>query len=1175
MLSRWWQAPNLMVPFPRALTYTLWMPTCASCGASNADDSQFCAKCGSPLQAPTGAAREVRKTVTVVFTDVTGSTAMGERLDPESLRRVMSRYFVTMREVLERHGGTVEKFIGDAIVAVFGVPTLHEDDALRAVRAAAEMRAALAALNEELEADWGVAIDVRTGVNSGEVVAGDRVAGEALVIGDAVNVAARLEQAAAPGEILIGEATHRLVRNAVVVEPVESLLLKGKAGPTPAVRLLEVLEGVESFARRLDSPMVGRDRQLDSLRRAFEGVAADRASHLFTILGTAGVGKSRLVEEFVHDVGGRAQVLRGRCLSYGHGITFWPVAEVVRGAAGLQDFDESETVERKIAGLLAGDEYASAIANRLAQVIGVAPGSAPPEEAQWAVRRLLETLGASDPVVVVFDDIHWGEPAFLDLIDHVADSARDASILLICTARPEFLDSRGGWAGGKLNATSILLEPLSDDQSKSLISNLLGAADLADDVRQRIVRAADGNPLFVEQMLAMLIDDGLVRSEQGRWVATGDQVEVSVPPTIAALLSARLDRLDAEERDLMGRASVVGKVFYRGAVLELSTEPVGVRIDTLLQSLVRKDLIRPDRSTLPGEDAYRFRHILVQESAYGALPKGVRATLHERFADWLEQAAGDHAEEQGEIIGYHLEQGYRYREELGAVTDEHRAIAHRAAARLSSGGIRSFARSDYPSAVNLLSRASSLLPGGDPARVALLPDLAAALEEAQRRGEADAVWAEAIDAARTLADDRLLAHALIQHWRWRLERSEEVEEATRDAEWAMSIFDAAGDDRGLARAWRLRGGIGWVWKQRAAEEEEAVEHALAHARRAGDAYEEYDCFASLARTLVRGPTPAQAGIDRCVELLVQYNNQRSVEAQMYHALAHLNARLGAFEQAREFGARCRAFYRDTGQQAYFDFMVEVLGDIEMVAGDPAAAERVLREGYEALAARGEQSPAHAAFLARSICSQERWDDAEPYATFAASEAISVFGPMGKGSLARVRAHQGRVDEAELLAREAVAQLEGTDFLTDRADVLTDAADVFLVAGRASEAADALGLALTLYQQKGDIVTPPRIQAMLDGIRPTTAFFGGGGGGGGLGGFLVWGVAGGGVGGAGGGGAAEGVSGDRGADHGGAHHSAAQARASQFRLSATRPRARAGPARTSRRRQRQPAGPGSG
>jgi tetratricopeptide (TPR) repeat protein len=452
----------------------------------------------------------------------------------------------------------------------------------------------------------------------------------------------------------------------------------------------------------------------------------------------------------------------------------------------------------------------------------------------------------------------------------------------------------------------------------------------------------------------------------------------------------------------------------------------------------------------------------------------------------MERAAGDHADEQGEIIGYHLEQAYRYRLQLGAVTDEHRAIARRAAARLSSGGLRSSARSDYASAVNLLSRAVELLPGDDPARVALLPDLASAFEDADRRDDADPIWAEAIDGARALSDDRLLAHALVQHWRWRLARSEEVEEATGDAQWAMSIFEAAGDDRGLARAWRLRGSIAWQWKRHAAGEEDAVGHALAHARKAGDAYEEYDCFGSLARTLARGPTPAQAGIDRCSELLVRYTNQRSVEAQMHHALAHLYARLGTFDQAREFAIRCRAFYRDTGQLLTFAFWGEIHGDIEMLAGDPAAAEGFLREGYDAYKAIGEESPPLAALLARAICMQGRWDDAEPLAAFAASNEGSIFAATAKGSLARVRAHQGRVDEAEQLVREAVVELEGTDFLTDHADVLTDAADVFLVAGRADEAADALTLAMTLYEQKGDIVTPPRIRAAIGEIHTSSA-----------------------------------------------------------------------------------------
>ena len=1062
------------------------MQICPSCSAENPAGMRFCGKCGTALEMSAAAMRDVRRTVTVVFTDVTGSTEMGERLDPESLRRVMSRYFAAMREVLERHGGTVEKFIGDAVVAVFGIPTLHEDDALRAVRAAAGMREALITLNERLMADVGVAIAMRTGVNTGDVVAGDPNADGSLVTGDAVNVAARLEQAAAPGEILLGEATHRLVREAVVVEPVEPLALKGKAQPTAAVRLVRVIEGVEPYARHLDSPMVGRDRQLDALRRAFDDTTTDQACRLFTILGTAGVGKSRLMEEFVESVEGRATVLRGRCLSYGQGITFWPVAEVVRAAAGLADFDDPETVERRLNEVLLGVEHAGAIAARLAELIGVTSGSAPPEEAQWAVRRLFEVIGERGPLVVVFDDLHWGEPSFLDMIDHVADAARDASILLICTARPEFLDARAGWAGGKLNATSILLEPLTDAQSESLIANLLGSTGLAENVRSRIVQAAGGNPLFVEQMLAMLIDDGLIHSVGGQWVAADPDLVVTVPPTIAALLSARLDRLEPAERDLIGRASVAGKVFYRGAVAEPGPESPAVSADELLKALVRKDLIRPDRSTLMGEDAYRFRHILVQESAYAALPKAARAALHERFADWLERAARGHEGEQDEILGYHLERAYRYREELGTLTDEHAAVARRAAERLSAAGTRASARSDYPAAANLFSRASSLLPADDPMRIELMLDLGWIAATIDDEARADRLWTEAIDRARAQADDRLLAHALVQRWRWKLGGLlSDVDEAETDAEWAMGIFERAGDERGLARAWSLRGMIAWNRGQ-AAGEEAAVEEALQHARTAGDLAEENEAFSTLSRDIVRGATPADVGIRRCEELMAQYANQRSVEASMFHVLGHLTARRGEFDRARESARRCRDFYRDTGQQATSDFMAEISYDIEMVAGEPAAAERLLREGTEPLAAHGERPPLLESFLARALCGQGRWNDAEPHAEVAAASGRELAVPVGKGSLARVRAHQGRVDEGETLAREAVALLAGTDFLIDRADVMADLADVLLVAGRADEAADALDQALSLYEQKGDIVTSVRIRAQRDELRGSSA-----------------------------------------------------------------------------------------
>jgi len=568
------------------------VPTCSNCAKESPESFQFCPYCGAPLQSQP-AAREVRKIVTVVFCDVTGSTALGERLDPESLARVMHRYFNEMQRAVERHGGTVEKFIGDAVMAVFGVPQLHEDDALRAVRAAADMRNALFSLNEELRREHGFAIRTRIGVNTGQVLVGNLSPEKGLVTGDAVNVAARLEQAARPGEVLIGEATYRLAKDALEVESLDPLPLKGKRERVRAYRLLRVIAGPISHAPRLSSPMVGRRRELALLRQSFGRVVSDRACHLFTVLGSAGVGKSRLVEEFLERLEDQATVLRGRCLPYGEGITYWPVVEVVKQATGLLDFDPPREVERKLDSVLKNDEGASLISGGVAQILGVTEGVAVPEETPWAIRRFLEALSRRRPLVVVFDDIHWGERTFLDLIEHIADWSRDAAILLVCMARPELFDSRPGWAGGKLNAASITLEPLTEKECDLLIDNLLGRTELVENVRARVAEAAEGNPLFVEQMLSMLIDDGLVRREDGRWVATGDLSRVSVPPNVFALLSARLDRLEPEERAVLERASVVGKVFYRGAVRELSSEQSRTRVDSHLMSLIREEVIAP------------------------------------------------------------------------------------------------------------------------------------------------------------------------------------------------------------------------------------------------------------------------------------------------------------------------------------------------------------------------------------------------------------------------------------------------------------------------------------------------------------------------------------------------------------------------------------------------------
>jgi class 3 adenylate cyclase len=609
-----------------------------------------------------------RKTVTILFSDVTGSTALGEHLDPESLREVIQRYFAAMRTVIERHGGTVEKFIGDAVMAVFGVPKVHEDDALRAVRAAADMQSALDPLNDELERGWGTRIQARIGVNTGEVVAADPESGQSFVSGDAVNVAARLEQAAEPGEVLLGEPTYRLVRTAVIAEPLGPLAAKGKAEPLPAYRLVVVESGAEILPRRFDSPLVGRAQELQAIRNAFEEAASISSSRLATIIGHPGVGKSRLTHEVVATLGERARVLRGRCLPYGEGITFWPVVEALQEAAGLDEADSADQARAKIAATLSADED-PVVTERLAAIVGLGGGAGAIQESFWAIRRWLEHMAGQRPVLVVFDDIQWAEPTFLDLVQYLATFATGRPILLLCLARPELLEVRSDW--GDLG-TVIRLEPLGPDESQRMLANLLGGAGASEEAQRQIVAAAGGNPLFIEEMLRMLVDDGFLVREREAWVAHGDLSRMGAPETVQAVIAARLDRLDPPERAVLQRASVVGEVFWWGAVGELSDEGDAVLVGRSLQALVRKELIRPGPTTFAGEDAFRFGHLLIRDVAYDSIPKKVRADLHARFATWVEQRAGERAVEYEEIVGYHAEQAHRYLAELGPL-DEHGA----------------------------------------------------------------------------------------------------------------------------------------------------------------------------------------------------------------------------------------------------------------------------------------------------------------------------------------------------------------------------------------------------------------------------------------------------------------------------------------------------------------------
>ena len=1130
------------------------MALCQRCGEENPDRARFCLNCGAPLQ-PAAPTREVRKIVTVVFADVAGSTTLGEQRDPEAMRRVMARYFAVMRGVIERHGGTVEKFIGDAVMAVFGIPVLHEDDALRAVRAAAAMRAALEELNDELAREWGVTLSARIGVNTGEVVAGDATVGQTLVTGDAVNTAARLEQSAAPGEVLIGEQTYLLVRDAVRVEPLGALSLKGKEGAVAAYRLLEVLPDAPGHLRRLDSPLVGRERERLALEHALERTISGRSCQLFTVLGAAGVGKSRLVQEFLVSAGERGDVLRGRCLPYGEGITFWPVLEIVRAAAGIADTDDVGSARGKIEAALGDEPDRDLIAERVADVVGVggavvrgnadvpsgaavpggaagaaagdgsvdgsraaagdgsvdgsraaagdgsvdgsraaagdgsvdgsrASGSA--EETFWAVRKLLESLAQQRPLVVVVDDIHWAEPTLLDLIEHIADWSRDAPLLLVCLARPELLEDRPTWGGGKLNATTILLDPLDETETDELIDNLLGGSGLDAAARGRIREAAEGNPLFVEEMIAMLVDDGLLRRSDGRWDPVTDLSRIPVPPSIHALLAARLDRLQPPERRVVDRAAVVGKVFWRGAVAELSPEVERPAVGANLMTLVRKDLIRLDRSTFTGDEAFRFRHLLIRDAAYEGIPKEERSQLHERFGGWLERTAGDRVAEYEEIIAYHLEQAARYRAALGPLDPRARRVGERAAEHLLSAAGRARARGDPSATAHLLRRAADLLPAEDARRAEALPALAEALIDRGELAEAEEVLNGAVETATRAGLERAEWRARVLQAQLAANVDPEGSSARgeRVAAEAIERFERLGDELGLSWAWTLRSEADG--RGRDADRLEALDRAAEYARRAGDDAAVRRLVQRLGAMLLWGPPPVSDGLARLDSIAREAAGDRGTEAWVLRTRAGLRAMEGRFDEARELLETSRRILLDLGQRYGLPAISNVAGLVETLAGDHAAAERVLAEGCRMLEEMGEKGylSTQAAAAANACAEQGKLSEAMRYAQISRETAASddaASQTLWRTAVAKVRLAEGRQEEAERLAREAIEALEDADYVSMQADALVVLARVLAGATdtrRRQEAIEALRRANELYERKGIVVLRERLERML-------------------------------------------------------------------------------------------------
>ncbi len=1061
-------------------SHTRQVPVCAQCSTENPPVARFCLACGSPLEtAPPP--QEFRKVVTIVFSDLKGSTSLGERLDSESLREVMTRYFDAMRAELERHGGVVEKFIGDAVMAVFGLPKLHEDDALRAVRAAAGMQRVLQELNEELDRHWGVTLANRTGVNTGEVVAGDPSTGQRLVTGDAVNVAARLEQAADEQEVLLGDLTYRLVREYVEVEPVEPLELRGKAEPVPAYRLASVQEDAER-PRRLDAPLVGRERELELLGSALDAAVHEHRCALVTVIGEAGVGKSRLVDEFVSMLAGEATVLRGRCLPYGDGITFWPLAEVVRQASGIAERDTLEIAESKLRSLALDDD----VVERVASAVGLSATPLPLQELLWGARKLLEALARERPLVVIFDDIQWAEPTFLELLEHVVDTAH-APLLLVCPTRRELVERQPEWSTTP-RSQRLELEPLSDEETGAVAEHLLGQAGLEDHIRSRVVDAAEGNPLFVEQLLSMLIDEGLIRFEAGCWRSLGEIDRMSVPPTIQALLATRLDYLEPEERSVIEPAAVIGQVFVRDAVEHLVPEHVRSRIDAHLASLTDKQFIRRDPSRPPEEQAFRFHHILIRDTTYEGVLKRGRATLHERFVEWADTVNREGAVEYEEILGYHLEQAHRYLAELGPLDDHGRTLGADASRRLAGAGHRAFARGDVRAAANLLGRAGAVLPESDHARLELLPDYGEALLQVGRFQEAQAVLDETIESGKTAGLEDVRAHAQLVRLLVRLRAGDPEgwrDEAAVVIAEAMAVFESEGDHGGLATAWRL---LAWTHGTAChfGLAAEASERALYHARLAGDPRQETRAATAYAAAAVLGPTPVSEAIERCDSAVEQVSGDRQSEGILLALLASLHAMRGGFDQARELSARGRAMLEELGLGVEVARAGLEAWRVEMLAGDTVAGERELRRSYDLLVEMGEKYllSTVGGLLGQTLYALGRLEEVEPLGRHArelATEDDVGTQALWRCLIGKTLARQGSFEEAETLVREALALLASTDAVLLRYGVLLDLAEVQRLAGLDARAA--LEEAFVLAESKGSEVMARAVANLLAAPAP--------------------------------------------------------------------------------------------
>jgi class 3 adenylate cyclase len=1021
--------------------------------------ARFCPACAAPVDAP--AAVTARRIVTVLFSDVAGSTELGERLDPEAVRNVINRYFADVSAALERHGGRIEKFVGDGVVGLFGDPVGHEDDALRCVRAAIEARDAVGALGDELEATIGVRLGVRIGICTGEVVIGTAPAGHREVTGDTMNTAARLEAAAPVGGILIAASTHRLVRDAVDAEAVASLALKGKVAPVAAFRLDGLRRG--RAERAATAAMVGRARERRILQDAYDRVADERSCQLVTVLGTPGVGKSRLVGEFLAGLEGVATVAGGRCLSYGEGITYWALAEAVRTLAGIREEDSPAEVRTRLS-LVAGPDAIDEVGS----LLGLAGARARIEDARVALRRMLTAIARERPLVLVLDDVQWGEPPLLDLIDHLAEWLTDASVLLVCMARPELLDERAGWGGGKLNSTTLLLEPLSVADSGTLVRALLGPV-VPRDVADRITTAAEGNPLFVEELIGMLADDGhLRRTEQGIEVAETIQ-RLELPATIQAILTARLDLLSVDELGIVERGSIEGQVFHLGTVEALGVD-AGVMVSTV-PLLTRKQLLRSDQAALPGQEAYRFRHLLIREATYERIAKEVRAGWHEAFADWLEALAGERVTEYEELLAHHLAQAARCRREIGRAGAETEELVRRAARLYRHAADRALERGDFRRGSALLGEVIGLLPPDDPATVIALADRVLSFVFLGEGTDAVEAGRSAVEATAAIGDGhgRRLVESVS---RW-AQLTSGAGAGAKDEEAALERLyrsareaDEAGNAQVAARLWDLVADWETLHFLRCRRGRTAGLRARDLAVSAGGGWVEMLSAALVMVSRMRGP-------GRIDDLITQGENAvrghgRAMLIDFRLDCAALRGQAGDRAGARVHLAAARSIRAELVlSEAGFDSLT---GLVLLDLGLPDEALGPLRRGLALHLERGDLGAASSisGTIARALAALGRPVDA----MVESERARSLSSPRDiatqvwwRGADARSLAALGRGEEAGPLADEIAALLVDVEYPQIEFHARMDAAEGYRAAGRREDAERLLRRALADSEER--------------------------------------------------------------------------------------------------------------